>query len=86
MTTILIFIAAIVALSAIVFVALRKTEKIKKTEIEPLGYETAPILEPTVEVNKKKKAGRPKTSKNTAKNASLAKMEAKPKKATKAKK
>lgn len=83
MFTAVIIIVGVVAVSAAIFVILRKNEK---TEVEPLGYEAAPILEPVAEVVEKKKAGRPKASKNTAKNKSLAKMEAKPKKATKAKK
>lgn len=83
MSTVLIFIVATIALSAVVFLVLRKSAK---TEAEPIGYEAAPIVVPVVEEVKKEKVVKPKTPKNTAKNKSLAKIEAKPKKATKAKK
>lgn len=83
MSTVFIVILAIVGVSAAIFAVLRKTQKISEAEVEPLGYETTPVLEPIVETIEKKKPGRPKASKNTAKNKSLAKMEAKSKKSKK---
>ena len=82
MTTILLLILGIVAISGVVFLIVRKPTK---AEAEPLGYEAAPavIVE---EVVKKKRTAKPKVSKNTAKNKSLAKIEAKPKKTAKTKK
>lgn len=83
MSTVLIFIVATIALSAVVFLVLRKTAK-STAETDPIGYEAAPA---PIEIVEPKKAEKKKTSKNTAKNKSLAKIEAKPKKsATKKKK
>jgi hypothetical protein len=78
MTTVLLFILLILGASVVAFFAIRKSTK---TTSEPLGYEAAPVIvaEPVVE---KKKTTEPKVSKNTAKNKSLAKMEAKPRKTT----
>ena len=77
MTTVLLFILLTLGASVVAFFAIRKSSK---TVSEPLGYEAAPVIEPVVEVVEKKKTAKPKVSKNTAKNKSLAKMEAKPKK------
>jgi len=77
MTTVLLFILLILGASVVAFFAIRKSSKVTS---EPLGYEAAPVVvEPVVE---KKKTDKPKVSKNTAKNKSLAKMEAKPRKTT----
>ncbi len=80
---------AIVAVSALAFLAVRKfgkskVEPVAEVENEPLGYEAAPAT--AVEHIKPKKVETKKVSKNAPKNKSLAKIEAKPKKAVKAKK
>lgn len=79
---------AIVVVSAAVFLLVRKSSKPKvepaiDIEIEPLGYEAASII--TIEAIKPEKTQKKKASKNAPKNKSLAKIEAKPKKAIKKK-
>ena len=72
---------AIVIVTALVFFIISKTKV--RPEVEPIGYEAA--LLPTSKTTKPKKTEK-KASKNTPKQQSLAKMEAKPKRAIKAKK
>jgi hypothetical protein len=73
---------AIVIVTALVFFIISKTKV--RPEVEPIGYEAA--LLPTSKTTKPKKTENKKASKNTPKQQSLAKMEAKPKRAIKAKK
>jgi hypothetical protein len=80
---------AIVAVSALVFFVTNKSGKAKgqlevKPEAEPIGYEAA--LVPALEVIRLKKVEKKKVSKNTPKQEPLARMEAKAKKAIKARK
>ena len=64
----------------------KTTEKVEKVEVKKeeeldLGYETTPppVVVPEVEIKKSTKKKPVASSKNTAKPAALAKMEAKPK-------